>query len=37
MPGEEYLGHRPNENISIATLSKNLEILTETMAEFALA
>lgn len=37
MPGEEYLGHRPNENISIATLSKNLEILTETMAEFGLS
>jgi dipeptidase D len=35
MPDEEYLGHRPDEHIRISTLSKNLEILTEAMAEFA--
>jgi dipeptidase D len=35
MPDEEYLGHQPNEHIRISTLSKNLEILTEAMAEFA--
>jgi acetylornithine deacetylase/succinyl-diaminopimelate desuccinylase-like protein len=35
MPDEEYLGHRPDENIAISTLRANLEILTETMADFA--
>lgn len=37
MPEEEYMGHQPNEFIEISTLIRNLEILTETMAEFAAA
>jgi dipeptidase D len=37
MPDEEYMGHQPDEFIEIPTLVKNLEILTETMAEFGVA
>ena len=33
---EEYLGHQPNENISLRTLIRNIEILTHTMVEFGL-
>ncbi len=33
--GEEYLGHQPDEHVSLETLTRNIEILTHTLAEFA--
>lgn len=35
LPHEEYLGHQPNEHMKLSTISKNIEILTSTMFEFA--
>lgn len=36
MPGDEYFGHQPNEHIRLEVLEKNIEILTHTLALFAL-
>ncbi|MDH4070111.1 MAG: M20/M25/M40 family metallo-hydrolase, partial [Ignavibacteria bacterium] len=37
MPDEEYLGHQPNERLSLATLEKNVEILTHTIALYSIS
>ena len=34
LPNEEYLGHQPDEYFLVSTLMRNVEILTNTMAEF---
>ncbi|MBN4081122.1 Sapep family Mn(2+)-dependent dipeptidase [Caldithrix abyssi] len=36
LPGDEYLGHQPNEHIKLSTLVKNIEILTHSLVEFGL-
>lgn len=36
LPDEEYLGHQPDEHITIGTLIKNIEILTHTMFDFGM-
>lgn len=35
LPHEEYLGHQPNEHMKLSTISRNIEILTFTLFEFA--
>lgn len=37
LPDEEYLGHQPNEKLSLKTLEKNIEILTHTIALYSLS
>jgi dipeptidase D len=36
LDGEEYLGHQPNENISLRALTRNIEILTHALVVFGL-
>lgn len=36
MPDEEYMGHRPDEFLSLQTLEHNIDVLTNTIARFAL-
>lgn len=36
LPGDEYLGHQPNESITLRALTRNIEILTHTLVMFGL-
>jgi len=36
LESDEYLGHQPNERISLKALTRNIEILTHTLAVFGL-
>lgn len=34
LPGHEYMGHQPDEFISLETLERNIEVLTNTLVQF---